>query len=93
MMLEIPIWVFLALAGGLGQLFRTSQGIYKAIQKGEKLEFSKVFWTWLFALFSGACIGYFYPDYRAAFLAGYAATDFTEGLVKAISLGKARKEE
>ncbi|MHC1610036.1 MAG: hypothetical protein ACXQTW_00260 [Candidatus Methanospirareceae archaeon] len=92
MMLEIPVWVLLALCGGVGQLLRSAQGVYKAIQRGEKIKWSRVFWTWVYSLLAGAMIGYFYPDYRAAFLAGYAATDFTEGLVKAISR-KAEPEE
>jgi len=91
--LNIPTWVLLAFAGGVGQLFRSVQGVYKAIQRGEEISWKRVFWTWVYSLITGGIIGYFYPDYRAAFLAGYAATDFTEGLVKAIKEGGKRKKK
>ena len=93
MVIDLPVWFLLALCGGIGQLVRAIQGVYKAVERGEKIQASKLFWSCVFALFVGAGIGFFYPDYRAAFLAGYAATDFAEGLVKGISLGKTNKVE
>jgi len=38
-------------------------------------------------------VGYFYPDWRAAFLSGYSVTDFAEGLVKAIAYKQAKPQE
>jgi len=89
--LLLPMWVILAVAGGLGQLVRSIQGVYKAVERGEPIKISKIFWTFCFALFTGAGVGFFYPDARAAFLAGYAATDFVEGLVKGVSIGKSQE--
>jgi len=86
MIANIPTWFVLALAGAVGQMLRAVQGVKKAVERGEKISASKLFWTIVFAAFSGSVIGYFYPDWRAAFLGGYAATDFVEGVVKAISI-------
>ena len=92
MMWEIPLWMVLALAGAVGQMLRACVGVKKAVERGEKIKAGRLISTILYAGFMGAVIGYFYPDWRAAFLAGYSATDFTEGIVKAIS-EKAKKEE
>lgn len=93
MMWEIPVWMVLALAGAVGQMFRVCQGVYKAVERGEEIKSGRILSTILFAGFTGAMTGFFYPDWRASFLAGYAATDFVEGIVKGVSEYKVKEEK
>lgn len=89
--IALPAWVILALAGAVGQMLRAIVGVKKAVERGDRISAGHLFWSIVYSAFMGAVIGYFYPDWRAAFLGGYAATDFSEGIVKAISLKKKRK--
>jgi len=88
-----PDWMVLALAGAVGQLLRVCVGVKKAVERGEKISPKRIASTLAFAAFSGAVVGYFYPDWRASFLSGYSVTDFAEGLVKAIAYKQAKPQE
>jgi hypothetical protein len=81
------MWELIAL-GTLGQLVRSAIGLKKAVQSGEKISWS----YWLSTIILGAFLGgvagllsfYVYPAASPliAFLSGYSAVDFIEGLLK-----------
>ncbi|GIW63449.1 MAG: hypothetical protein KatS3mg091_251 [Patescibacteria group bacterium] len=74
------------LAGILGGLIRGVVGIVKYFEKNQKN--SKINWWYLFfSLFTAGLVGGFAGvfanhSWEFAFLAGYAGTDFLEGLYK-----------
>jgi len=82
MHVAIPDWIVYAVAGAGGQLVRVLLGVKKAADAGEHIAVSRIVWTTIYGMISGAVIGSFYRDTRLAFTSGLAMTDLTESLLK-----------
>ncbi|RLG17961.1 hypothetical protein DRN63_02235 [Nanoarchaeota archaeon] len=81
------VWEFLAW-GALGQLIRSAIGIRKAALRGDKLNFPHWFSSVILGAVIGAISGALFQPYVpintwvVSFLAGYAGTDYIEGLTE-----------
>jgi len=74
--------------GALGQFVRSCIGLKKAIESGEKVSFRYWLATMILGAIIGAVAGILAQGVTAeatwlvSFIAGYAGTDFIEGIVK-----------
>ncbi|MCW1301468.1 MAG: hypothetical protein QW507_03415 [Candidatus Nanoarchaeia archaeon] len=78
----------LLLWGALGQLVRSAVGLRKAALRGDKLNFPKWFSSVILGAIVGAGVGVVLQPYVpvntwiVSFFAGYAGTDYLEGLTE-----------
>jgi len=82
------VWQFLAF-GALGQVIRSAIGIRKAALRGDKLNFPHWFSSVILGAVIGLIAGVIFQPYMGdfatcivSFLAGYAGTDYVEGLTE-----------
>ncbi len=89
-MLENPTVVF-GLVGGLGGLLRAAVGARKAYLQKRKFVLKYFLATVIGAVIIGAILGSVIGINKAvALLAGYAGTDFLEGMAKSFKLAPIR---
>jgi len=83
----MEIWQ-LIIFGMFGGLIRTAVGLLKnkVFMKKQKFKKGKFWFTLIASAFIGAfCALLLWDDYRLALLAGYAGTDFIQGVYRIIS--------
>jgi len=83
----MTLWIFAAW-GALGQFIRSCIGLKKAIQSGEQINWGYWIGTMILGAIIGAVAGVLAQGvtqnatWLVSFIAGYAGTDFIEGVVK-----------
>jgi len=78
----MDIYILNALAGALGQGVRVLAGLKKAAESGAEFEGERIIETIVIGGAIGGAVGVFANDPKAAFLAGYAGTDFVEAMAR-----------
>jgi len=76
------------LPGIVGGLIRGAVGISKSLEKNKEIRLHKVLFTLITsAIVGGAAAALSGGDWRVSLLAGYAGTDFIEGLYQMMVFG------
>jgi len=78
----MEIYITNAIAGAVGQSVRILAGLKKAAEKGDPFDGARMLETLVVGAAIGGAIGIFTGDPKAAFLAGYAGTDFIEAMAR-----------
>jgi len=68
-------------AGALGQCVRVIAGMKKMVERGEEFDGVRFIHTLLMGCFIGGASGLVANDPAISFMAGYAGTDFIEGMI------------